>query len=240
MRPLQTYIILIITGVILAACGQKNSNQILTADIQDSAWSGKLIQIDFSDTNYFDLRIWIKDTITPDGWTIKYLVKDDSTKYNDLYIECSKDKIKGTFYGSDLLQMRRYFIPIFAGETKTHLYLTHACATDCSAVLTFSKDSTRQFKDYHRVIDYNINFGQILYVTDSCYVNEDKIYDLALIDLSKNKLHRITFNNICSAVYKPACIDTVIFSESKVVIKTTLRESFKTEKEIKQTKIIDL
>ena len=80
----------------------------------------------------------------------------------------------------------------------------------------------------------------MLYVTDSTYENENKIYDLALVDLNKDKTFKITYNNICGAVYKPTCIDTVIFNKNQVILKTTLRKSIETEQEITQTKIIKL
>jgi hypothetical protein len=126
------------------------------------------------------------------------------------------------------------------GETNTHIYFTHGCATDCEAVLVFLKEPFAKFKDLQNVIDFNLVLGQVLLVTDSCIENEDKIYDLALEDLSRKKSHKITFNNICGAVYKPACIDTVIFSKTKVIVKTTLRENLNSEKFVSRTKQIDL
>ena len=201
--------------------------------------TGKLIEINFQDSNYLDLPLYAQDTITKDGWTIRYFVKDDSTRYNDIYIQCSKGNLKGIFYGEELLQFRRYFIPEFAGETNSYIYFTHGCATDCSAILVFSKDSVK-FTDYQRVVEYNLEYEQILYVMDSSYENEEKIYELALVDLTHKKTHRITYSNICMGFYKPACIDTVIFDKKQVTIKTTLQESFGSEKEISQTRIIKL
>jgi hypothetical protein len=240
MRRIQTFIIFIIIGAISVACGTKNGNQEAPGENKVDSCTGKLVQIDYSDTNYYDLRSYIKDTITPGGWKIRYLVKDDSTKYKDIYIECSKDSMKGIFYGSDLLQFKRYFIPVFAGETKSHLFLRPGCATDCSAVLTFSKDSTGQFNDYQNVIDYNINLGQILFVTDSCYENEDKIFELGFVDLNRSVTRKITFNQVCMNVFKPGCVDTVIFSKKQLIIKATLADQSTHMKEIKQTRILNL
>lgn len=241
MTRLSAYFILtIVLPIFIVACGQTDHKETATTNNQVLQQTGKLIPIDFRDTNYLDLQLYAKDTVTNDGWTIKYLIKDDSTKYNDIYIECSKGSLTGTFQCSDLLQFRRYFIPAFSGETNSFIYFTHGCATDCSALLVFSKDSTSRFKDFDHVVDYNINFAQVLYVTDSSYENENKIYGLALVDLNNDNTHKITYNNICGAVYKPTCIDTVVFSKTQVLIRTTLRESIESEKEITQTKTIKL
>lgn len=241
MTRKSTYIILtIISTFWLVACGQKGKKGSDISKSQAIKHSGELLEINYSDTNYFDLEIWIKDTITKAGYEIKYLVRDDSTKYNDIYIQCSKGNLSGTFHGENLLQYRRYFIPTFIGETDKHIYFSHGCATDCSALLVFSKDTLSNFKEFFNVVDFNIEFGQVLYVTDSTYENENKIYDLALVDLKKDKIHKITYNNLCGAVYKPTCIDTVIFNKSQVTIKTTLRKSIETEKEITQTRNIKL
>jgi hypothetical protein len=107
-------------------------------------------------------------------------------------------------------------------------------------LLVFSKDTRSNFKEFFNVVDFSIEFEQVLYVTDSTYENENKIYDLALVDLDKDKIHKITYSNLCGAVYKPNCIDTVIFNKTKVTIKTTLRKSIESELEIKQTKTIKL
>jgi len=241
MTRKSTYIILtIISTILLVACGQKDNKESDNFKSQAVKQSGELLEINFSDTNYFDLEIWIKDTITKAGYEIKYLVRDDSTKYNDIYIQCSKGNISGTFHGENLLQYRRYFIPTFIGETDKHIYFSHGCATDCSAILVFSKETLSNFKEFFHVVDFNIEFEQVLYVTDSTYENENKIYDLALVDLNKDKTHKITYNNLCGAVYKPTCIDTVIFNKSQVIIKTTLRKSIETEQEITQTRNIKL
>lgn len=240
IRQSTIIILTIVSTILLIACGQKNKQENVTSNNQVLKQSGKLAEINFSDTNYTDLKIWINDTITSEGYEIKYLVREDSTKYNGIYIECRKGNASGLFHGINLLEYRRYFIPKFIGETDKHIYFSHGCATGCSALLVFPKDTLSNFKEFFHVVDYNKEFGQVLYVTDSTYENDNKIYDLALVDLNKNKTHKITYNNICGAIYKPTCIDTVIFSKRQVTIKTVLRKSIQTEQEITQTKIIKL
>jgi major membrane immunogen (membrane-anchored lipoprotein) len=109
-------ILTIFSTILLVACGQKGNKENDISNSQVLEPSGKLIQIDFRDNNYMDLQPSAKDTITNDGWNVRYLIKDDSTKYNDIYIECSKGNVSGLFHGENLLQYRHYFIPTFIGE----------------------------------------------------------------------------------------------------------------------------
>ena len=180
------------------------------------------------------------DTITTGGWSIKYFVKDDSTKYKDLYISCSRGNIKSIFLADNVLEFRRYFIPEFETETKTNIYFTHGCATDFSAILVFDKSNPGTFTDYSQVVKTNFGLGQILYVTDSSYKNEQYIYELALVDLSKRKTHKLTFNGVCDDVCKPACVDTVIFSKNKVSVTASLRKNIESVDQTKQTKTVRL
>jgi hypothetical protein len=240
MRQLSTYIILVISTVFFIACGQSGNKQSITNDNQILEQTGELIKIDFSDTSYIYLQIYAEDTVTSDGWAIEYFVKDDSSRYNDIYIKCSKGNFTGTFCGEDLLLFRRYFIPKFVGETESFIYFSHGCATDCSALLVFSKDNTSRFKDFMPVVDYSIDFNQVLCIAGSSYENEDTIYELALVDLTNDEIHKIVYSNICLSAYKLTCIDNVIFSKTQVAITTTLKESIDSEQEITQTRIIKL
>ena len=237
MRQIATYLILTIFTIIFVNCQQSN-NRIIDGQIIEP--KGELIAIDFQDSIYDSLLpLYAKDTVTKDGWSIKYFVKNNSTRYDDIYIQCSKGNLIGIFHGENLLQYRLYFIPEFVRETNSYIYFTHGCATDCWAILAFSKDNTSKYTDYERVVDYNLDFEQILYVTDRSYKNEEDIYDLALVDLKNNKTHSITYNNLCRSVYKPSCIDTVIFGQKQVIIKTSLL-NIKKEEDTIETKIIKL
>ena len=123
------------------SCKQTKSKETLKLDKTSISGTGKLIAINFSDTNYSGVASYTVDTTTADGWSIQYLVKDDTTRYKDLYIVCSKGNIKSIYRADNVLEYRRYFIPEFAAETKTNIYFTHGCATDCSAILVFDKDT---------------------------------------------------------------------------------------------------
>lgn len=202
--------------------------------------TGKLVPINYSDSNYYGVASYAKDTVTADGWSIKYLVKDDSTRYKNLYIVCSKGNIKAIHQAEEVLEFRRYFIPEFEAETKTNIYFTHGCATDCSAILVFDKDTLAQFSDYMQVVKYNVPLGQVLYVADTSYQNEEKIYELALVDIGRHKTHKITFNGVCDGVYKPACVDTVIFSKNKISVTVSLRKSIEDIDQAKQIRTVSL
>jgi hypothetical protein len=221
------------------ACRQTITKETSKLDTPKSE-TGKLIPINFSDTNYLDLKLYAMDTTTKEGWSIKYFVKDDSTRYKDLYIICSKGHIKAIHRAENVLEFRRYFIPEFEGETKTNIYFTHGCATDCSALLVFDKDSTAQFTDYLEVVKYDMQLGQVLYVTDTTYQNEEEIYELGLSDISRHKIHKLTFHGICDNVYKPACVDTVMFSKNQVSVIVSLRKSIESVDQAKQTKTVRL
>lgn len=231
--------LLILTLLTIGSCRQTNSKDTSKHDTIKSE-TGELIPINFSDTNYIDLGLYAKDTTTADGWLIQYLVKNDSTRYKDLYILCSKGDIKAIHRAEDVLEYRRYFIPEFAAETKTNIYFTHGCATDCSAILVFDKDTAGKFSDYLQVVKYNVPLGQVLYVTDTTYQNEEKIYELALVDIKNHKTHKLTFNGICDGVYKPSCVDTVIFSKNRVSVTVSLRKSIEDNEQAKQIRTIRL
>ena len=232
--------ILTLSVLIFVACRQTATKETSKLNDRNISETGELVPINFSDTNYSDLTSYAVDTTTIGGWSIRYFVKDDSTRYKDLYISCSRGNIKSTFRADNVLKFRRYFIPEFKTETKTNIYFTHGCATDCSAILVFEKDSIATFTDYSQVVKYNFEFGQILYVTDSSYKDEDKIYELALVDVSKRKTHKLTFHGICDGVYKPACVDTVIFKKDNVSVTVKLRKNIESIDQTKQIKTVRL
>lgn len=239
MQPLR-HILWTLTILTVVSCRQRTTKE--TTKISDTLQpeAGQLSPINFSDTLYYDLGSYATDTVTADGWKIKYLVRNDSTKYKDLYISCSKGNKQSIYKADNVLKYRRYFVPGFEAETKRSIYFSHGCATDCSAILVFSKDSTLQFADYEDVIKSNFQFGQILFVTDSSYKNEEKIYEIALADVDKHKVHKLTFHGVCDGVYKPACVDTVIFSKTKVSVTVSLRNSIEDTDQTKQTKTVRL
>ena len=198
--------------------------------------TGLLIPIDFNDSIFKDFKMSIKDTNLISGWSIKYLVKDDSTKYKDLYITWSKDHYKGTWIGKSMFELRDMFIPQFEGEDSTCIYMTHACGTDCSGVLILQKENNPMYTDYLSVESFSIKTSQILYITDKS--NNDSVLQVALVDLKKKKEHLINFNYRCTGVFKTSYIDTVIFGFNKTIIRANfddknLAKKIKEQREIK-------
>jgi hypothetical protein len=199
--------------------------------------TGLLIPIDFNDSIFKDFKMSIKDTNLISGWSIKYFVKDDSTKYKDLYIEWSKGNYKGNWFGKSIFELRDMFIPQFEGEDSTCIYMTHACATDCSGVLILRKENHPTYIDYLSVVSFDILKSQILYVTDKS--NDYSVLQIALADLKKKKEHLINFNHKCTGVFKSSYIDTVIFGFDKTIIRANF-ESKNFTKKIKEQREIKL
>lgn len=191
--------------------------------------------------NLSDLRAWLNDTITETNWKIEYLVKNDSTIDKDIYIKVSKNKFKNTFKGTKLLEYRRYFIPTLFYETQNEIIFKHGCATECSALTLISKQNTEKMEEYINVVDFNKDQNILIYLTDSTFTNEDKMFQLEIINLNTRKKSRLTLKNICTPVLKTSCIDTIIYKPSgRIEIITSLRENFNEVKNIKKTNLIKI
>jgi hypothetical protein len=206
------------------------------ARVSADSGTGRLTPIDYNDPVYAGVGSYAQDTITKDGWTLRYFVRDDSTRYTDIYIEWSKGNQRGLFYGEDILEMRRYFIPIYTGENATHIFLKHGCATDCAAVLVLGKDSTLSHTDYLQVVDYSIPYGKVVYVSDSSAY--DMRMELFAVDLQSGSKRRLLFDNLCfTASFKEQCVDTVRFSKNAVAIGATLTDVNDEERERKISEV---
>lgn len=199
--------------------------------------TGTLIPIDANDTNYLDVKAYAYDIVTQSGWSIKYFVRDDSTRYNDLYIQWSKGDIKQIYNAKGVLQLRRYFIPSFIGESKSHLFLWHGCATGCQAVLAFEKGGKREAHDHLDVVDWNIESNKIVAIPNSAWFTEPSL-GLVVYDLNKHRNVKVGFHNLCMASFKPYCIDTVLFTNTTVTIKATLTDKadYYRERQIAETR----
>lgn len=198
--------------------------------------TGKLIPINFQDTNYVDVSNYAIDKTTQDGWSIKYLIKDDSTRYRDLYIQWSKQESEGLYHLPDVLTFRTYFIPVFKGENKKHLFFTHACATHCRALLILSKEKTPKSRSFIGIADFNISNGQIVYAPDKDY---GKQFVVAIADLNKGIEKHVVFRNNPLFHEPMENIDSVSFSSNQVKLYATLidrrdKTGKKTVKEIQR------
>lgn len=204
------FFIIIIAFLVFGCRNSKKDTPLVSSDT--------LFPIDYSDTMYEG--VYQHDTITEDGWKIEYLVKDDSTKYSDIYIRWSKGNSVGVYKGATLLLMRRYFIPSYEGETESYLYFYHGCATGCAAVLALSKEDEPKARDFDMVHGYDISLDQVLYQDDEMPSDYSDVCTLVLIDLKRNIQKSISDTSLCLHFYLQFEIDTVEFSEEKVTIKT--------------------
>ncbi|MFI1773459.1 hypothetical protein [Thalassobellus citreus] len=196
-------------------------------------------KIDFSNSEFADLKMYAKDTITSDGLKINYLVKNDNTKRTDLYIKWSKGEYSNIFMMENALLMRKYFIPILTEHNDKYIYMTHGCATSCYAVLTLSKEAKPKAKDFLEVIAYNTHLNQIVYTPESSYSLET--FEIAISDLKKGIDKSVKFKNKCNLSPENGCIDKIVFNEEYIDIFATLfnSETSKTIQEQNRIKITE-
>ncbi len=209
----------------------------LSGSLQNSINLKNLISIDFSKREYRDLKMYAKDTVTDDGWKINYLVKNDRTKNNDLYIRWSKGKYSNVFLMQDVLLMRRYFIPILEKDNLDFIYMTHGCATSCIGVLVLSKSPSPTAKDFLEVIEYNTQFNKIVYTPKRSYSLDT--FEIAVSDLKKGIEKSVIFKNKCNLSPENGCIDKINFSEKYVDIFAALEDTVTGEK-VKESNRIKL
>ena len=184
----------------------------------------ELIPIDFKDTTYQDVAMFAKDTITGDGWRIKYLVKDDSTRYTDIYIQWEKGNIKRVKNCGNVLEMRRYFIPGFVKDNQDYLFFEHGCATGCSAVLTLPKNVKDAAEDFNFILDYRIDKGQIVFIDEESFSSDT--LSISATDLKKHITKTSKFKNRCSMTMENSCINTVIFKHKEIIIAGTFIDKY--------------
>lgn len=199
-----------------------------------------LIRPDFETEEYWEFAYRMKDTVTSTGWEIKYFVKNDDTRFKDVYILCQKDTVRKIHKIPNVLKYRTYFVPRFSYETAFYLYFEHGCATDCSAILTFSKRN-QSFCDFPNLVKMDWKLDLLVRVTDYARKEERKLFELEIIDLARNKNHIISYENVCrGANNKIICVEEIKFFYDKIIIKTILSPPQNWEEEIKETKIIKL
>ena len=225
-----------IVALLVSSCGaQPTEVRRDNSTTEQKALDG-FIPIDFTDTVYADVQLHARDTVTSDGWAIQYLVKDDSTRYNDLYIRWSKDGHQGLFQCGDVLLMRRYFIPEFTSENGDHIFLEHGCATSCSAVLALSKDPVPHGRDIFYVVDQDLSRGQFVYVPERSFSLDT--LEVSVVDLTRKEEHAVVFKGHCTLAPDYGCIDSVSFGEERVVLYAKLLDD--NGKEIREEHTVNI
>lgn len=201
------FLLLLITG-----CSLYKNNSGKTYNASDFTGAERLVPIaanDTSYTNYFNVR----DTVTRDGWKIRYMVKDDATRYTDAYIQWEKGNVKRVYKYNNVLQFRGSFMPQMVEESETHIFMEHWCATDCMAVLVLPKNDADGALDIEAVIDYRLKSGQIVYRE---YKDNGAIAATA-IDLKRRKKKSVTFKNKTYSMGN-SFVESIVFKGDNIVI----------------------
>jgi hypothetical protein len=206
------YISLLLIAL-LAACG-RHSLLSDNAEVPLPKSAGQLMSIADTDTaytNYFNMQ----PMVTPDGWNITYMVKNDSTRFTDAYIQWQKGNVKRVYKYPHVLEYRGQFMPQFLDETSTHIFMGHACATDCRAILALPKNNTGKAVDFTAVIGYDLNLNRIVCKGHSNY---NRLKAVAT-DLNRHKTKSVTFKSPFYSMdigYAPT--DTIIFESDRIII----------------------
>lgn len=208
--------ILFTSGLIclLFSCGQISPEQASPAAMY--------LPLDPHDSMYLGKRDYACDTLTDGGWKIEYLVKNDSSRYSDLYIRWSDGKSSRLYAMASVLDLRDYFIPTYVGENETHLFLEHACASECNALLLLPKSSGSDVKSFVKVCDYNIGRGIVVYDTLPGY--EWNRFELMVADLQQNTEKTARFSHLCYSEFGGNCLDSIVYHPQKVDLHATLTD----------------
>jgi hypothetical protein len=164
---------------------------------------------DTSYTNYFNVQ---KET-TPNGWEISYMVKNDTTRYTDAYIQWKKGGIVRVYKYAHVLKYRGQFMPQFLQETETYIFMDHACATECWAILALPKNNTAKAIDFEDILGFNFDLGQIVYKN---YTKDDKL-KITATDFNRNKTKSVIFKNKYYSLGSMP-LDTLIFKGDRIQI----------------------
>ncbi len=174
----------------------------------------------------------LKDTLTPDGWLIKYLIDKDSA----IFIQWSKDTKIGRRFAGEFSE-RSGFIASYIGEDEDNLFLWQRCATDCQTLLVADKNNPMHIDEYFGVVDFDLRNAQILNSIDDDTLG---YCSFRLTDLNKKKSYNIRLKGFCEAVKVDYCLDTVIFGHSRVTLKAMLSEIPESDKLVTKSVTIDL
>jgi hypothetical protein len=204
------YIFLLL--LLISGCSIYKNSSGNTYDASNFTGPERLVPIaahDTSYTNYFDMH----DTITRDGWKIRYMVKDDSTRYTDAYIQWEKGDVKRVYKYNNVLHYRGSFMPQLLEESDTHIFMEHWCATDCMAVLALPKNGRDDAMDIEAVIDYSLESGQFV-----CREYKDNgAIAATAIDLKRRKKRSVTFKNKIYSMGN-SFAESIVFKGDSIVI----------------------
>jgi len=157
----------------------------------------------------------ISDTITGDGWKIEYLVKNDSTKHKDIYIQWSKGNIKRMYCGYHLLELEGHFTPRYKTETPNYIFMPYELRGD-DGLLILPKNSTRPELNFAYLVGYSVEYRQIAYIPESSYSLDN--LDIEVYDLKSGTTKSVRFSKPCNISPESGCITKVEFSSKEIKI----------------------
>ncbi len=172
--------------------------------------------------NYEEIGIWIQDTITTEGWKIEYLVKDDKTKYEDIYIRISKEDKMVLIKEENVLNFRKYFVPRFEGENSKKLYFIFASDTYTNGILIVDKMNPEKIEKYQTLVKYNIEKGEIYYLPE---LKDTDKFSINCINCFSEKEKILKYEGVCINPSKLACIKNIFEEGNYVEITCLLREN---------------
>ncbi len=216
--------------ILLTACGQHSLiSDHIEAPLPKS--DGQLVPIADTDTaytNYYNMQ----PVTTPRGWNITYMVKNDTTRFTDAYIQWQKDDVKRVYKYEHVLEYRGQFMPQYLDENSDYIFMEHACATDCRAILALPKNNQEAAIDFEAVLGYDFNLNRIV-----CkgYTNNNRLKAVAT-DLNQHKTKSVTFKSSFYSMdigYAPT--DTIIFEKDRIIMSYDFFDDGET---IRETQVI--
>ena len=168
-----------------------------------------LNKIDLNDNhpNYEDFGAWVNDTITSDSWKIEYLIKNDHTKYDNLYIKISKGNLNGIIKEENVLNFRKYFIPAYEGENSKYLFFTFASDTYTNGILIVDKKQPSNFKKKKILLKSDFEKGYLFFINSK---NEDDQFEIGYFNIIEGTEEEIKFKGVCLLPIKTECVKNIL------------------------------
>ncbi|MPM25090.1 hypothetical protein SDC9_71580 [bioreactor metagenome] len=166
-----------------------------------------------------------QDTILPDGWKIQFMVKNDSTKYHDVYIRCSKNEKSYVFFCQEFPSWRPCFIPNLSGSNTDFIFFRSGCVTTSTILMVLDKNHPENSEMYSPVIDFDIKTNKVI------VWSSENGSDLIILDIRSGKTVSIKYNIECNDPinWSSHCVDSVKFSTQNVTVYIASGEIFNAE-----------
>lgn len=203
-------IIIILTLLTMSCKTESKQNS-----IPEKTSEGLLISFDTENDTKPHYERNIKNTTTPNGWKIKYLVKNDSTRHRDLYIEWSKGNIRRNYCGHYLLELQPYFTPVFKTETDDYIFMEFEVRGG-DGILILPKNNKTSEVSFSYVIGYSPKYAQVVYIPESSYSTDH--LDVEAYDIKSGKAKSVRFSHPCSVIPENECLTEARFDGNHIQI----------------------